>query len=566
MNDSLVLLPTYNERENVSQILPRLEALKTVDVLVIDDSSPDGTARVAERMRSRFAGLSVLVRKHKEGLGRAYAHGFQVAIDHGYERIVTMDADLSHTPEDVPRLLDALTSSDVAVGSRHVDGGGVVGWPYSRQLLSRCGSFYARSLLNLPVRDVTSGFRAYRRKALETVDWDFLHACGFVFQIEILRRILDAPGATAAEIPILFRNRVEGRSKLTNGVITEATFEVLRLARRAWRSRSTNERQPPRQGRRLPTVSVVVPCRPDVKTPVGPTPERLHGAAEIVLARGTSPAKQRNEAVARASGDLLLFLDDDSEPDPQLADRYARFFRDHPDVAAVGGPSVGAGTTLAARTASALFGDQLVVGRTAARYRALGVTRDTDERELILCNLCVRREAFDAAGGFDERLFPNEENEFLLRLKRTGQRLIYNPAFHVQRSHRSSIGELLKSVFGYGRGRGRQLRVRGSGVSLARCALAVCAIVGAVGSIANALTGGVFGLCAVSFYALYALLIGTRATVRHGVAPAALAVALVGPFHLAYAFGVVIGIARAPNRLQGSVEVDVQPLERGGRS
>src|SRR2546428_3306623 len=226
MGSSLVLLPTYNERENLPRVVPRLFALGAVDVLVIDDGSPDGTGELAEELRSSFARLSVLHRGAKEGLGRAYVHGFKVALSRGYSRIVTMDADLSHSPEDVPKLLSALDGAHVAVGSRHVKGGGVERWPLSRRLLSRLGSFYARALLQIPVSDVTSGFRAYRAEALRALPLESFHARGFVFQVEVLRRILDLPGARAVEVPIFFRNRTKGSSKLSLRIVLEALGEV----------------------------------------------------------------------------------------------------------------------------------------------------------------------------------------------------------------------------------------------------------------------------------------------------------------------------------------------------
>ena len=161
-----------------------------------------------------------------------------------------MDADLSHSPEDVPRLLAGLDRADVAVGSRHVSGGGVTDWPLRRRLLSRAGSLYARTLLRLPVSDVTGGFRAYRAEVLEALEWDSMRAKGFVFQVEMLRHVLACPGASATEVPIVFENRARGSSKLTQSIVTEAVVEVLKLAlvrpgaRRAAVTRTT------RKGRR----------------------------------------------------------------------------------------------------------------------------------------------------------------------------------------------------------------------------------------------------------------------------------------------------------------------------
>lgn len=250
MPRSLVLLPTYNERENLPQVVSRLAALEEpLDMLVIDDASPDGTGEVAEDLGRRYRYLTVLHRPGKQGLGRAYVQGVEEALRRGHSRVVTMDSDLSHAPEDVPRLLAALDGADVAIGSRHLPGGGVEGWPLSRRLLSRAGSFYARALLRLPVSDVTSGFRAYRAKALRGIDLRTIHAQGFVFQVEILRRVLDLPGAKASEVPIVFRNRTHGISKLSGRIIVEAAVGVLRLG---MRRRSLTERRAIAVGRSGP--------------------------------------------------------------------------------------------------------------------------------------------------------------------------------------------------------------------------------------------------------------------------------------------------------------------------
>jgi dolichol-phosphate mannosyltransferase len=296
MSGSLVLLPTYNERENLPRVLRRLLALRDVDVLVIDDASPDGTGELAEAMRRRYDCLSVLHRIEKDGLGRAYVSGMKEALRRGYSRIVTMDADLSHSPEDVPRLLQALESADVALGSRHVPGGGVRNWPLSRQLLSQAGSLYARILLRLPLRDVTSGFRAYRAEALSAIDLEALRAKGFSFQIEILRRLLDLPGARAQELPIEFRDRAAGVSKLSGGIIAEALLEVLRLsfaepALVFKEIRSESE---------LPRVTIVVPTREAEAEPEAlDALERLdypRERFEVLVVRGNAPAAERNLA------------------------------------------------------------------------------------------------------------------------------------------------------------------------------------------------------------------------------------------------------------------------------
>ena len=347
---------------------------------------------MAEALRTRYPRLSVLHRRAKEGLGRAYVHGFEVALGEGYRRVVTMDADLSHAPEDVPRLLAALEEAEVAIGSRRAPGGGVAGWPLHRRLLSRAGSLYARSLLGLPVLDVTSGFRAYRADALKELDLEAIDSRGFVFQVEVLRRLLDLPGARAVEVPILFRNRSRGSSKLNMGILLEAAREVARLRTRPRKMGGASPR-----GREAITaeraVSAIVAAHPEegdlpaLSAMGGLKPQ----PAEVLIARGRCPARQRNLAAKRSQGEFLLFLDDDSRPEPDLLESYLETMRADSRIAAAGGPAVFSPGSVFQDAASLVLGEPWVVGRTAARYRPLGKERHTDERELILCNLIIRQ-------------------------------------------------------------------------------------------------------------------------------------------------------------------------------
>src|SRR6266540_2719504 len=369
MSNSLVLLPTYNERENLSRVLPRLAALnEAVDVLVIDDASPDGTGTCAEELRKTYPWLLVLHRRAKEGLGRAYVHGFRVAIQEGYRRIVTMDADLSHAPEDVPRLLGALEEADVAIGSRHAPGGGVEEWPFQRRLLSRAGSLYARTLLHLPVSDVTGGFRAYRTETLRELDLEEIHATGFIFQAEILRYILDLPGARAVEVPIVFRNRARGSSKLSQAIVYEAAWGVAKLAFR--KKKVPERRYEPLSGEGTfePRVTVVVPAPDGVKPEAIKHLEFLRYPGEkleVVVARGHSPARQRNHAVEATSGEFILFLDEDSRPSPEVLRAYLSVFERDPTVAAVGGPAESLQGNALQDLAALILGEPWVVGKTA---------------------------------------------------------------------------------------------------------------------------------------------------------------------------------------------------------
>ncbi len=444
---SVVLLPTYNERENIRQILPRLGALRSVDVFVIDDSSPDGTATLARSLGKEIGGVSVIVRKEKQGLGRAYVHGLKRALAEGYERIVTMDADLSHSPEDVPRLLNGLESAEVAIGSRHVSGGGVEDWPLSRRVLSRCGSLYARTLLRLPASDVTSGFRAYRAEALEYLDWDEFESNGFVYQIEILRRILDIPGARVSEVPIVFRNRRLGDSKLSHGIVTEAIAEVAKLC---LRKRSIPERcfVPPDSKvqsslEHFVDVEAFAAARSlrnydyssaDDLLPTDYAKSRLFRSAKQRSLIGRSRDNDSGPSAAPRAFDgkecdyVLL----GAEPASVATRRYLSVLQRDPNVAAVGGPAVPAAGQAEGLTESVL-GDPWIVGRRAARWRSFGCARFVDERELSPANLCVRK-ALVARDHDSCSARGSEVTEVLGRLRRRGLRLVYDPKSSAERS------------------------------------------------------------------------------------------------------------------------------------
>jgi dolichol-phosphate mannosyltransferase len=228
---AVVCLPTYNERENLE---PMLRALgdKGVRVLVIDDSSPDGTGELADRLAAELDHVDVLHRERKEGLGPAYLAGFRRALADGAELVLEMDCDFSHDPDDVPRLIAAAQDgADVVLGSRYVNGGAVRNWGPLRRFVSAGGSLYARVLLGAPVRDLTGGFKCYRRRVLETIDLDAIDAKGYAFQIETTYRALRA-GFKVVEIPITFVDRAVGGSKMSKAIVAEAVWKVpaLRLA------------------------------------------------------------------------------------------------------------------------------------------------------------------------------------------------------------------------------------------------------------------------------------------------------------------------------------------------
>jgi dolichol-phosphate mannosyltransferase len=226
---TLIIIPTFNERPNLPSLANALLALDTaVEILVVDDNSPDGTGAVADALARQTGRLHTLHRPAKLGLGTAYVDGFRFALAHDFERVVQMDCDWSHQPEDLPRLLDAANFSDVVIGSRNVPGGRVIGWSWLRQAVSRGGSLFARTVLGLPIRDCTSGFKCFRRRALERLDLAALRSNGYAFQVEVDYACYRA-GMRLAEVPIVFPNRVQGTSKMSWRIVMEAALVVLRL-------------------------------------------------------------------------------------------------------------------------------------------------------------------------------------------------------------------------------------------------------------------------------------------------------------------------------------------------
>ncbi|HYY65451.1 MAG TPA: polyprenol monophosphomannose synthase [Gaiellaceae bacterium] len=225
-----VCLPTYNERENIEAMLRALGPLD-VHVLVIDDNSPDGTGELADELARELDYVDVLHRPGKEGLGPAYVAGFRRALADGAERILEMDCDFSHNPSDVPRLLAATETADLALGSRYVDGGEIQNWGVLRRAISAAGSLYARVLLSARIRDLTGGFKCYRADVLRTIDLDSIHTKGYAFQIETTYRALQA-GFHVVEVPIRFVDREVGGSKMSRAIVLEAIWKVpaLRIA------------------------------------------------------------------------------------------------------------------------------------------------------------------------------------------------------------------------------------------------------------------------------------------------------------------------------------------------
>jgi dolichol-phosphate mannosyltransferase len=222
----LVVIPTYNEADNLGIIVDRVRrAVPQVDILVADDNSPDGTGQLADDLAAGDARVHVLHRPGKQGLGAAYIAGFSWARDNGYEAVVEMDADGSHAPEELPRLLDALVEADAVLGSRYVPGGTVVNWPTSRMLISRGGNLYVRMALGMPFRDATGGYRAYRLPVLDKLELDSIASQGYCFQVDLAWRAF-RNGFRVVEVPITFADRERGASKMSSSIVREAFLRV----------------------------------------------------------------------------------------------------------------------------------------------------------------------------------------------------------------------------------------------------------------------------------------------------------------------------------------------------
>ena len=221
-----VIIPTYNDAQNIAWIVGRVRnSVPQATVLIVDDASPDGTGDIADELAAGDSAVRVLHRAGKEGLGAAYRAGMRWALERGHDVVVEMDADGSHRPEELPRLLDALSTADVIVGSRWVPGGGVIGWPLWRKFISRGGSAYARFALGVPVRDMTGGYRAFTAEALERIDLDGVLSQGYCFQIDMLWHAQVA-GLRIKEVPITFPERERGNSKMSSGIVVEAMLRV----------------------------------------------------------------------------------------------------------------------------------------------------------------------------------------------------------------------------------------------------------------------------------------------------------------------------------------------------
>jgi len=244
MNDTVIVIPTYNERENVQQIAAAaLNHSPDAHILFVDDNSPDGTGRIADEMASSDTRIHVLHKEHKEGLGRAYIAGFHWALERNYQYIFEMDADFSHNPADVPRLREAAESgADLVLGSRYIGGIRVINWPLNRLILSKGASLYVRLITGMPFMDPTGGFKCFRRRVLEAIDMESIRSNGYSFQIEMTHTAW-LQGFQIQEVPITFEERREGQSKMSSGIVFEALWMVWKLAARCRFRRSPRKAQ-----------------------------------------------------------------------------------------------------------------------------------------------------------------------------------------------------------------------------------------------------------------------------------------------------------------------------------
>lgn len=237
MHQNLVLIPTYNEKENVERMIRKVFSLKTLfEILIIDDNSPDGTAEIVDRLIPEFSDrLHILKRAGKEGLGKAYLAGFHWALARPYEYIFEMDCDFSHNPRYLEKLYAACTqqNADLAIGSRYISGINVINWPLGRVLMSYIASMYVRTITGMKIMDTTAGFKCYHRKVLETIDFDNIRLKGYGFQIEMKFKTWKH-GFKIVEVPIIFKDRTRGASKMSGGIFNEALWGVLKMKIRSW--------------------------------------------------------------------------------------------------------------------------------------------------------------------------------------------------------------------------------------------------------------------------------------------------------------------------------------------
>jgi|TARA_B100000959_G_scaffold280021_1_gene341145 dolichol-phosphate mannosyltransferase len=237
MSDSLIIIPTYDEKENIEKIIRKIFSLeKSFHILIVDDGSPDGTVGIVKRLQDEFSEqLHVEERSEKLGLGTAYIHGFKFALERDYQFVFEMDADFSHDPDDLIRLYNAnyIDEADISIGSRYVKGVNIVNWPMTRLLMSFFASKYVKTITGMPIHDSTAGFKCYKREVLETINFDKIQFVGYAFQIEMKFKAWKY-GFKIVEIPVIFTDRAEGTSKMSGGIFLEAVFGVIQMKMKSW--------------------------------------------------------------------------------------------------------------------------------------------------------------------------------------------------------------------------------------------------------------------------------------------------------------------------------------------
>jgi dolichol-phosphate mannosyltransferase len=245
MNKTLVVVPTYNERENLIPLVQKLLALPvTVEVLVVDDNSPDGTGALADELAAKHSTVHVLHRSEKNGLGRAYLAGFKWALERGYEFVFELDGDMSHNPDDIPTFLQAAREADLVLGSRYLNGIRIINWPLSRLMLSKSAATFVQVVTGMPYTDPTGGYKCFRKRALEVINLNAITSNGYSFQIEMTHKLW-RQGMKILEVPIIFTDRFQGHSKMSKGIMIEAFFMVWRLlAQNKFRRRPTKTGPP----------------------------------------------------------------------------------------------------------------------------------------------------------------------------------------------------------------------------------------------------------------------------------------------------------------------------------
>jgi GT2 family glycosyltransferase len=477
-----VVLPTYNEVENLTTLVRAvLERAPDVHILVVDDASPDGTGELAEELKAEHPGrVDVVHRRSKQGLGTAYVLAFRMALERGYERVVTMDADLSHAPEHLPAILRAAGNADLVIGSRYIPGGRTVGWGLDRKVLSLGANVFARRALGFRVRDCTSGYRCYHRRFLEAIDLDEIVADGYSFQIEMVWRCLRA-GLSAREVPIVFVERAHGTSKISSDEVGKALFTVLniRSSERELRSGAVERPSPrplrrarPQAGESPVELSIIIVnydtvdylrqclesierfppgCRYEVLVVDNDSPdgsadlvrERFPEARLLLLRENVGFARANNLALRQARGRHLLLLNSDTQVLEGSLDGLLEAMASNPHVGAVGCKQLDGNqqlqltwgrfpTFLHEIVRKALHWRMRIDGSQVREYLDRKYNAPSTVDWVSGSCLLVRREAMEEAGALDENIFMYfEDIDWCRRIQLHGWGILYEPGVRI---------------------------------------------------------------------------------------------------------------------------------------